>query len=85
MSVTPLYKGKIILKLGLVSLHAHGLRTPDADIDKQYDKLPSPEWESFAEQRQTWESPLEGTMQFRIKSLAEKMPGSPEKAGPAKN
>lgn len=67
MSITPLYKGKTILKLGI------------------YPKLPTPEWESFASKRQTWEEPMEGTMQFTIRSLADKMPGSPEKAGPAKN
>ncbi|KAK5940005.1 hypothetical protein PMZ80_007423 [Knufia obscura] len=67
MSMTPLYKGKIILKLGL------------------YEKLPTPEWESFASQRQKWEVPLEDTMQFSTKSMGDKLSGFPEKAGPARN
>ncbi|KAH0848257.1 hypothetical protein FOPE_02289 [Fonsecaea pedrosoi] len=58
MSVTPLYKGKVVLKLGL------------------YPKLPVPEWESFASQRQSWEKPLEGAVQYKTKSFGEKMPGS---------
>ncbi|KAL2434059.1 hypothetical protein ABEF95_014276 [Exophiala dermatitidis] len=49
MSITPLYKGKIILKLGI------------------YPKLPVPEWESFASQRQEWEKPLDGAIQYKTK------------------
>ncbi|OCT49081.1 putative glutathione-dependent formaldehyde-activating [Cladophialophora carrionii] len=49
MSITPLYKGKVVLKLGL------------------YPKLPVPEWESFAERRQHWEKPFEGTIQYKTK------------------
>ncbi|KIX03027.1 uncharacterized protein Z518_06577 [Rhinocladiella mackenziei CBS 650.93] len=58
MSATPLYKGKVILKLGI------------------YPEVPVPEWESFASQRQTWEKPLEGAVQYKTKSFGEKMPGS---------
>lgn len=35
-----------------------------------------PEWESFAEKRQEWEKPFEGTVQYKTKSFGEKMPGS---------
>ena len=66
MSISPLYKGKTILKLGL------------------YPNLPAPEWESFCEKRQSWETPYPGTVQYKISSLKEKMPGSPEKAEPLK-
>ena len=33
----------------------------------QYPKVPVPEWESFASQRQAWEKPLEGAVQYKIK------------------
>ncbi|KAJ9615604.1 hypothetical protein H2200_001679 [Cladophialophora chaetospira] len=62
MSVTPIYEGKVVLKLGL------------------YPNLPVPEWESFAERRQKWEKPLEGTVQYKTKTFGEKLPGSLEKA-----
>ncbi len=58
MSVTPLYEGKTVLKLGI------------------FPKVPKPEWESFAERRQEWERPFEGTVQYKTKSLGEKMEGS---------
>ena len=51
----------------------------------QYEKLPTPEWEAFVSQRQTWEVLLEDTMQFSLKSFGEKVPGTLEKAGPARN
>lgn len=54
-SVTPLYAGKTVLKLGI------------------FPKIPTPEWESFASQRQSWEVPLEGTIQYKTKSGGEKM------------
>ena len=54
-SVTPLYAGKTVLKLGI------------------FPKIPTPEWESFVSQRQTWEVPLEGTIQYKTKSGGEKM------------
>jgi len=54
-SLTPLYKGKTVLKLGI------------------YPKVPVPEWESFASNRQDWHKPYEGTTQFKTKSGGEKM------------
>ncbi|KAK5088990.1 hypothetical protein LTS08_000607 [Lithohypha guttulata] len=57
----------------------------DAIKQYDYDKLPTPEWESFASQRQTWEQCMPGTVQYAIKSFGDRMPNSPEKAGPAKN
>ncbi|OAL36101.1 hypothetical protein AYO20_04515 [Fonsecaea nubica] len=83
MSVTPLYKGKVVLKLGLVTYHClSAIPLTRADMiarvcaRAQYPKLPVPEWESFASQRQSWEKPLEGTIQYKTKSFGEKMPGS---------
>lgn len=35
-----------------------------------------PEWESFAKDRQRWEKPIEGTVQYKGKSKGEKMPES---------
>lgn len=35
-----------------------------------------PEWESFAKDRQKWEKPFEGTIQYKGKSKGEKMPDS---------
>ena len=35
-----------------------------------------PEWESFAKDRQTWEKPFKGTIQYKDKSKGEEMPGS---------
>lgn len=35
-----------------------------------------PEWESFAKDRQRWEKPFEGTVQYKGKSKGEKMPDS---------
>jgi hypothetical protein len=35
-----------------------------------------PEWESFANDRQKWEKPFYGTVQYKGKSKGEKMPGS---------
>jgi hypothetical protein len=58
-SVTPLYKGKTVLKLGI------------------FPKIPVPEWEAFSSQRQLWENPLEGAVQYKTKSLGEKMENSP--------
>jgi hypothetical protein len=54
-SVTPVYKGKTVLKLGI------------------YPRVPVPEWESFAIKRQGWEKPIEGCVQYKTKSLGEKM------------
>ncbi|ETN46712.1 uncharacterized protein HMPREF1541_00899 [Cyphellophora europaea CBS 101466] len=61
-SQTPVYKGKIILKLGL------------------YPKLPVPEWESFVKDKQAWETPMPGTMQFTSKSGGDRVRGSLEVA-----
>ena len=38
-----------------------------------FPKIPIPEWESFASQRQEWYQPLEGTIQYKTKSGGEKM------------
>jgi hypothetical protein len=38
-----------------------------------FPKIPTPEWESFASQRQEWERPLEGAIQYKTKSGGEKM------------
>lgn len=57
MSVTPLYEGKTVLKLGIFSEN----------------ELPTPEWESFSMSRQKWEKPLEGAVQYKGKSFGEKM------------
>ncbi|KAH6683158.1 Mss4-like protein [Halenospora varia] len=54
-SMTDLYKGKTILKLGI------------------FERIPHPEWESFALKRQDWHKPFEGCTQYKIKSLGEKM------------
>ncbi|KAE8449141.1 hypothetical protein EG329_008525 [Mollisiaceae sp. DMI_Dod_QoI] len=54
-SVTPLYEGKTVLKLGI------------------FPQIPTPEWESFSSRRQKWEVPLEGAVQYKTKSLGEKM------------
>jgi len=54
-SVTPMYAGKTVLKLGI------------------YPRLPVPEWESFASQRQEWEVPFTGCIQYKLKSFGEKM------------
>ena len=54
-SVTPLYEGKSVLKLGI------------------FPKIPTPEWESFSGERQAWEKPLDGTVQYKGKSFGEKM------------
>lgn len=54
-SVTPLYIGKSILKLGIFS------------------RIPAPEWESFASQRQSWEVPVPGAIQYKTKSFGEKL------------
>jgi len=54
-SVTPVYKGKTVLKLGI------------------YPRVPVPEWESFAVKRQDWEKPVEGCVQYKTKSLGEKL------------
>jgi hypothetical protein len=54
-SVTPNYKGKTTLKLGI------------------YPRVPVPEWESFAIRRQTWEKPVEGCVQYKTKSMGEKL------------
>jgi hypothetical protein len=54
-SVTSLYPGKVILKLGI------------------FPKIPVPEWESFASQRQSWEKPIDGCVQYKTKSLGEKL------------
>lgn len=35
-----------------------------------------PEWESFAKDRQKWEKPFQGTIQYKSKSKGEKMPDS---------
>jgi hypothetical protein len=35
-----------------------------------------PEWESFVKDCQSWEKPIEGTIQYKQKSKGEKMPGS---------
>jgi len=35
-----------------------------------------PEWESFAKDKQKWEKPFEGTVQYKGKPKGEKMPGS---------
>jgi len=53
-SMTPLYEGKTILKLGI------------------YPRVPVPEWESFATNRQEWHKPYEGTVQYKTKSGGEK-------------
>jgi hypothetical protein len=58
-SVSALYPGKVILKLGIFT---HG-------------KLPTPEWESFASQRQEFETRLDGAKQFRTKTGGEVMEG----------
>ncbi|PSS12167.1 hypothetical protein M430DRAFT_125540 [Amorphotheca resinae ATCC 22711] len=54
-SVTSLYPGKVILKLGI------------------FPKIPVPEWESFASQRQSWEKPIDGCVQYKTKSLGEEL------------
>jgi hypothetical protein len=54
-SVTSLYPGKVILKLGI------------------FPKIPVPEWESFASQRQTWEKPIDGCVQYKMESLGEEL------------
>ena len=41
-----------------------------------YPTLPTPEWEAFASQRQKWEVPIEGTIQYSTKSFGDKVPGS---------
>lgn len=35
-----------------------------------------PEWESFVKDKQKWEKPFEGTVQYKDKSKGEKIPGS---------
>lgn len=35
-----------------------------------------PEWESFVKDKQGWEKPFEGTIQYKGKSKGEKMPDS---------
>lgn len=55
MSITPMYKGKVVLKLGI------------------FPQIPQPEWESFSVNRQKWESPLEGAIQYKKVTGGEKM------------
>lgn len=38
-----------------------------------FPKIPHPEWESFASQRQEWMKPLDGAIQYKTKSGGEKM------------
>lgn len=54
-SVTPLYEGKSVLKLGI------------------FEKIPEPGWEAFAASRREWEKPLDGAVQYKTKSLGEKL------------
>ncbi|KAI7778504.1 hypothetical protein LA080_002108 [Diaporthe eres] len=41
-----------------------------------YSDVPEPEWESFVKDKQSWEKPVEGTIQYKGKSKGEKMPDS---------
>ena len=54
-SVTPIYEGKTVVKLGI------------------FPRVPHAEWESFASQRQSWETPVEGCVQYKTKTFGEKM------------
>ena len=56
-SVSDLYPGKVVLKLGIFT----------------HSKIPTPEWESFASQRQTFETKLEGAKQYKTKTGGEVM------------
>ena len=38
-----------------------------------FDKIPPPEWESFASKRQEFEKPLEGAIQYKLISFGERM------------
>ncbi|KUJ12921.1 uncharacterized protein LY89DRAFT_687845 [Mollisia scopiformis] len=38
-----------------------------------FPQIPTPEWESFSLNRQKWELPLDGAVQYKTKSLGEKM------------
>ena len=38
-----------------------------------YPRVPVPEWESFAIRRQEWEKPVEGCIQYKTKSMGEKL------------
>ncbi len=38
-----------------------------------FDKVPLPEWESFASKRQGFEEPIEGAVQYVLASFGEKM------------
>ena len=38
-----------------------------------FPRVPIPEWESFAIRRQEWEKPVEGCVQYKTKSLGEKL------------
>ena len=38
-----------------------------------YPRVPIPEWESFAIRRQEWEKPVEGCVQYKTKSMGEKL------------
>jgi hypothetical protein len=31
-----------------------------------FEKVPVPEWEAFAERRQSWEKPFEGCIQYKL-------------------
>lgn len=41
-----------------------------------FPRIPAPEWESFALHRHDWQGKHEGMVQYKIKSLGEKMEGS---------
>lgn len=56
-SVSALYPGKVILKLGIFT----------------HSKIPTPEWESFVSQRQDFETRLDGAKQFKTKTGGETM------------
>jgi len=38
-----------------------------------FPNIPTPEWEAFSSQRQPWEKPLDGAVQYKTKSFGEKM------------
>lgn len=45
-------------------------------LTSHYGLHSEPEWESFVKDKQSWEKPFEGTIQYKGKSKGEKMPGS---------
>jgi hypothetical protein len=38
-----------------------------------FEKIPEPEWESFVASRQDWEKPLKGAMEYKTRSLGDKI------------